>query len=593
VKWHIFGYECECTLFYLPPPPTSPKGSPVRRTAGESPSGSSDRVAGGGDPRDTLIIRGHRVDEVVATRRLWRAPARLRATVNDVFAPLWLRGRLQRAEREAERIFEMSPALLAVAGFDGYLKRSNPAFEVFGYSRDELLSRPWIEFAHPADRERMLQAAASLERGADVMELKNRVVCRDGSLRWVEWSTRAGLEEGLFYAAGRDVTERRRTADEQAALRRVATLVARETAPEAVFAAVVREVGRVLGVDAAHIGRYDSDGTVVSVAQWGYATVPTGARFSLEGDSVSARVLRTGRPARMGYERASGAIADAIREIGIRSAIGAPIYVDGRPWGVMTVTSKGPKLFPAESESRLQNFTELVATAIANAATRAELRASRARIVAASDDARRRIERDLHDGTQQRLVSLRLAVGATQESISGDPHDLRAELDWIATGLDEALVEVRELSRGIHPAILSHGGIEVALKSLARRSTLPVEVVLRLECRLPQAAEVAAYYVVSEALANVAKHARASAVQLSAETEGDVVRIAVRDDGVGGAEIRSGSGLVGLRDRVEALGGMVDIHSPSGGGTALVVTLPLEVPEHGLGVGGLDRTQGT
>jgi PAS domain S-box-containing protein len=507
---------------------------------------------------------------------LWSASARLRATVNDAFAPLWLRGRLQRAEREAERIFEMSPALLAVAGLDGYLKRFNPAFEVFGYSRDELLSRPWIEFAHPDDREQMLQASASLERGADVIELTNRVVCRDGSFRWVEWSTRTVPDEGLFYAAGRDVTESRRAAEEQAALRRVATLVARETAPEALFAAVVREVGGVLGVDAAHIGRYDSDGSVVSVGQWGYATIPYGARFPLDGDSVSARVLRTGRPARMdGYESASGAIADTIREIGIRFAIGAPIYVDGRPWGVMTVTSKGPKPFPAESESRLQNFTELVATAIANAATRAELKASRARIVAAADEARRRIERDLHDGTQQRLVSLRLAVSATQKSIPENRHDLRAELNRIAEGLDEAVAEVQELSRGIHPAILSKGGIDVALKSLARRSTLPVEVVLRIERQLPQAVEVAAYYVVSETLTNVAKHARASAVQLRAETEGDVVRIAIRDDGVGGAEIRSGSGLVGLRDRVEALGGMVDVHSPSGGGTALVATLPL------------------
>lgn len=338
--------------------------------------------------------------------------------MTDAFAPAWLHGRLQRAEREAERIFEMSPTLLAVAGFDGYLKRFNPAFDVFGYSRDELLSRPWIEFAHPADRERMLKASASLEGGADVSELKNRVVCRDGSLRWVEWSTRAVPEEGLFYAAGRDVTESRRTAEEQAALRRVATLVARETAPEALFAAVVREVGGVLGVEAAHIGRYDSDHAVVSVAQWGYATIPVGARFPLDGDSVSERVLRTGRPARMdGYEGASGAIADVIREIGIRFAIGAPIYVDGRPWGVMTVTSKAPNPFPAESESRLQHFTELVATAIANAATRAELKASRARIVAAADEARRRIERDLHDGVQQRLVSLGFELRAIEAAL--------------------------------------------------------------------------------------------------------------------------------------------------------------------------------
>jgi PAS domain S-box-containing protein len=332
-------------------------------------------VAGGGDPRDTLAIRRNRLDELVAMRRVRGAWAQLRAGMNDAAAPFRLHGRRLRAEREADRIFEMSPALLAVAGFDGYLRRFNPAFEVFGYSREELLSRPWIEFAHPDDRERMLQAAASLERGADVAELENRVVCRDGSLRWVQWSTRVAPEEGLFYAAGRDVTESRRAAEEQAALRRVATLVARETAPDAVFAAVGREVGEVLGVDATHLGRYDPDGTVVSVAQWGsYPGVPIGARFPLEGDSVSARVLRTGRPARMDdYADAPGVIAATIRRVGIRFSIGVPISVEGRTWGVMIATSKHAPL-RAETESRLQDFTELVATAISNASVHDKVR---------------------------------------------------------------------------------------------------------------------------------------------------------------------------------------------------------------------------
>jgi PAS domain S-box-containing protein len=288
-----------------------------------------------------------------------------------------LHGRRLRAEREAERVFDMSPALLAVAGFDGYLRRFNPAFEVFGYSRDELLSRPWIEFAHPDDRERVLQAVASLERGTDVVELGNRVICRDGSLRWVEWSTRVVPEEGLFYAAGRDVTESRRAAEEQAALRRVATLVARETAPDAVFAAVAAEVGEALGVDATHLGRYDGDSAVVSVGQWGsHSGVEIGQAFSLEGESVSARVLQTGQPARMdSYEDAPGVIAATIRQMGIRFAIGVPIFVEGRTWGVMTATSKGAEPFPEGTESRLQGFTELVATAISNAAAHDKVRA--------------------------------------------------------------------------------------------------------------------------------------------------------------------------------------------------------------------------
>ena len=540
-------------------------------------------MAGRGDSRDTVAIGRNQLDAALAMRRFRGAWAQLRADMNEAVAPLWLHGRRLRAEREAERIFEMSPALLAVAGFDGYLRRFNPAFEVLGYSGEELLSRPWIELAHPNDRERMRQTAASLAGGVDVVEVDSRLVCRDGSLRWVVWSTRVVPEEGLFYAAGRDVTESRHAAEEQAALRRVATLVARETAPDSVFAAVVREVGEVLGVDATHIGRYDSDGTVVSVAQWGnYPGVPVGARFPLEGDNVSVRVLRTGRPARIdAYEDAPGVIAATIRQLGIRFSIGVPISVEGRPWGVIIATSKGPSPFPAETESRLQNFTELVATAIANADARTELTASRARIVAVSDDARRRIERDLHDGTQQRLVSLRLAARAMEESIPEDRPDLRAELDRIATGLEEAVEEVQELSRGIHPAILRQGGLGPALKTLARRSPVPVEVALHIESQPPEATEVAAYYVVSEALANVAKHGRASAVQVTADTDGHALRISICDDGVGGADIQSGSGLVGLRDRVEALGGTVDVRSPPGGGTALVAILPLEVPPSG------------
>jgi PAS domain S-box-containing protein len=297
--------------------------------------------------------------------------------MSDATGPLGLHGRRLRAEREAERTFEMSPALLGIAGFDGYLRRFNPAFEVFGYSREELLSRPWIEFAHPDDRERMLQATMALERGDDVVRLENRVVCRDGSVRWVEWSTRVVPEEGLFYAAGRDVTESRRFGEEQAALRRVAVLVARETAPDVVFAAVAREVGDLLDVDATALGRYEADGTVVSVARWGrYPTVAVGARFSLDGDSVSARVKRTGKPARMDrYEDVPGVIAATLRQLGIRFAIGVPISVDGRTWGVMTATSKGRNPFPAEAESRLHSFTELVAAAISNATARDEVRA--------------------------------------------------------------------------------------------------------------------------------------------------------------------------------------------------------------------------
>jgi signal transduction histidine kinase len=363
-------------------------------------------------------------------------------------------------------------------------------------------------------------------------------------------------------------------AEEQAALRRVATLVAREPAPEALFAAVVREVAGVLGVDAAHIGRYDSDRTVVSVAQWGYPTVPIGTRLPLDGDSVSARVLRTGRPARMdGYDDASGAIADTIRQIGIRIAIGAPIYVDGRPWGVMTITSKGSNPLPDDSESRLQHFTELVATAIANAATRAELKASRARIVAASDDARRRIERDLHDGVQQQLVALSLQLADMAAELAvGDA--LKQRLDTVAANARASNDALVEIARGIHPAILRQGGLAMDLKSLARRAPIPVDFETNIEGSLPSTVEIAAHYVVSEALTNVAKHAHASHVHLGVTTDDESLTLTVRDDGIGGATLGDGSGLVGLKDRVEALGGTITLESFPGRGTTLAVELP-------------------
>jgi PAS domain S-box-containing protein len=305
--------------------------------------------------------------------------------------------RVPQSETELQEFFDLSIDLLCIVGFDGYFKRVNASFErTLGYPKAELFSRSVFDITHPDDVPPSREALARLGQGHDLVGYESRVICADGSVRWLEWNTRTMPERGVVFGVARDTTERRRAdaelreaqrmleasrdelrvlADEQAALRRVATLVARETPPDEVFAAVVREVGEVLGVDATHLGRYDADGMVVSIAQGGrYPSVPIGARFPLEGDSVSARVLRTGRPARMdGYEDAPGVIAATIRETGIRYSIGVPISVQGRPWGVMIATSKNVP-FPAETESRLQDFTELVATAIANAQARSELR---------------------------------------------------------------------------------------------------------------------------------------------------------------------------------------------------------------------------
>ena len=208
--------------------------------------------------------------------------------------------------------------------------------------------------------------------------------------------------------------------------------------------------------------------------------------------------------------------------------------------------------------------------------SRGELAASRARIVAAGDQARRRIERDLHDGTQQRLVSLVLDLRAAEAAVPPELAELRGQLARVADGLAGALGDLRELSRGIHPAILSEGGLGPALKALARRSVVPVELDVHIQTRLPEQVEVAAYYVVSEALANAAKHAHATAAHVQVQARDGRLHLAVRDDGAGGAARGRGSGLVGLTDRVEALGGSISIASPTGQGTALLVDLPIK-----------------
>jgi signal transduction histidine kinase len=264
------------------------------------------------------------------------------------------------------------------------------------------------------------------------------------------------------------------------------------------------------------------------------------------------------------------------RETGTRSAVGTPIIVEGSLWGVMGAGSTLEQPLPADTEARLASFTELLATAIANAESRAALAASRARVVAAADETRRRIERDLHDGTQQRLVSLMLELRTAEATEPSEASELRAQLGRTARGLGAVLEELREISRGIHPAILSKGGLERALRALARRSAVPVELDLRAERRLPEPVEVAAYYVVSEALTNAAKHAHASVVHVELDAHDSILQLEIRDDGIGGADPEQGSGLLGLSDRLEALGGTLELSSPAGDGTTMLIELPVE-----------------
>src|SRR5262249_36562663 len=230
-----------------------------------------------------------------------------------------------------------------------------------------------------------------------------------------------------------------------------------------------------------------------------------------------------------------------------------------------------------DTDRRLHDFTELVATAVANAESRAELAASRARVIAAADETRRRIERDLHDGAQQQLIALTLSLRGAAAKVPDGLAELRTEGGQGAAGLTSAITELREMSRGIHPAVLTEGGVVPALKALARRSTVPVELDLRCDRRLPDGVEVAVYYVVSEALTNASKHGNASRVRIALWIEGDTVRLWIGGDGVGGADPGRGSGLMGLRDRVEALGGTIGVASPPGAGTRLEIAIPSPV----------------
>jgi PAS domain S-box-containing protein len=681
--------------------------------------------------------------------------------------------------RVGERFFDLSPDLLCISGPERVI-RINPAFsQILGYSLDDLASRPYLDLVVPEDRDHVGAFLEQLPGSAEPVRFENRVICKEGSPRWIEWSV--VWHRGLFYAVGRDVTDRRRDQDElhqaqvvaeasrdklgvlaeqQAALRRVATLVARGATPPEVFAAVADELARVLHVINAGVLRFESDGTglvvavryepgitempvtgehiplagddvgarvlhtgrptriddhahavgpeaariresgirsivgvpiVVHGALWGAAIVGStgaqplppdteariadfadlvgtaianaatrselqasrdelamlanqqaalrrvatlvargaspsavfatvademarclsagnasvnrfdgdevvvlalshldegmkfkpvvGERHTLEGDNIATRVLHTGLAARLDLselQSATGSIAQRLLEMGLRCTVAVPVIVDGRVWGMAAIGSSAPEPLPQDTEARMGDFADLVATAIANAATRAELVASRARIVAAADDGRRRLERDLHDGAQQRLVSLGLQTRLAEASVPPQLDGLKSQLSRVVSGLTDVSADLQEISRGIHPAILSKGGLGPALKTLARRSIVPVALDLAIDRRLPDSVEVGAYYIVAEALTNAAKHARASQVEVCADFRDDNLYLSIRDDGIGGADVGKGSGLIGLKDRAEALRGHMQITSPPGAGTALDVMIPLD-----------------
>ncbi|MEU7876161.1 AAA family ATPase [Dactylosporangium sp. NPDC049140] len=419
-----------------------------------------------------------------------------------------------------------------------------------------------------------LLAVPVLSRGTlqAVLLLENRLIRgaftteRLDSVKLIAGQLAVSLDNAHLY------TEFRRIADEQAALRRVATLVARGARPELVFAAVADEVSALFGADGTAIVRFEPDGDATVLGGCGAQHAKPGSRGKLEPRSAMASVQATGRAARRDVDLPSWASLPK----GARWAVASPIEVEGRVWGAMGVGSRRERP-PENTEQRLADFTELVATAVANAESRAELTSSRARIVAAADQTRQRIERDLHDGAQQRLVALALQLRMAQAELPPELDTLRTQLDHAVAGAAGAVDELREISHGIHPAILTEGGLGPALRTLARRSPTPVDLDLHAVRRLPEQVEVSAYYIIAEALTNVAKHAHASiaTVTVEADPADAVLRVAVRDDGDGGADFARGTGLLGLKDRVEALGGRMILHSPHGAGTSLRVELPL------------------
>ena len=515
-------------------------------------------------------------------------------------------------------VLEAAAQPIWVVDPDGLIRFANPAaIAALGYDRaDELFGRDCHETIHYRHADGTPYPAADcpmllpLATGETVARDLDWFVRRDGSTFPVscvsvpiEMSEGRGAVVAFTNAEDRDEplpldTESRiaaftelvatamsnaqeraevqRLADEQAALRRVATLVARQASPHDVLAAVAEEAGRVLHFDQAGVFRYDDDGSATLVADWGEGgpRIPLGTRLSLEGDSVAARVLRTGRHARIDdYANPSGPLAERGRRFGIRSVVGGPVVVDGRLWGAMVAGTAEGEPLPAGAESRIAQFTELVATAISNIDARSNLAASRARIVEAADEERRRVVRDLHDGAQQRLVhtiiTLKLVHRALQPS--GEPA---SELVSEALGhAERANVELRELAHGILPAVLTQGGLRAGVDALASRTPVPVEIDVPVG-RLPTAIEATAYFVVAEALTNVAKHARAGHAEVTARIEDGTLAVQVRDDGVGGAR-PNGSGLTGLADRLAALDGRLRVENPPDGGALVAAHVPL------------------
>jgi signal transduction histidine kinase len=379
----------------------------------------------------------------------------------------------------------------------------------------------------------------------------------------------------------RDATVERleRLLQEQAALRRVAMLVARDAPARVIFESVCEEVAAVLGVTTTNLVRYEEDGTASVVGAWAQEGAPlmpvASIPLPLDGGTVAPRVQRSGRTVRVDdYAGLEDVLARRLREVGIRSAVGAPIVVAGRLWGAVIAADARAYHLPPDAESRISTFAQLITDALANTDAREQLAASRARILKAGDEERRRLGRDLHDGAQQQLVSAVISLQLAQKRWH-DRGRARQLVDDALEHAQAAIGDLRELAAGIHPSVLTDRGLHAALETLGSRAPVPVELVTQLPDRLPMSVETTAYFLVAEALTNVGKYARASRASVSVRVAGDELEIEVLDDGVGGANPATGSGLRGLADRVAALQGTLDVTSPPGRGTRIHARIAL------------------
>jgi PAS domain S-box-containing protein len=544
---------------------------------------------GGNAVRSTFTEAGQRFDVVVPRSPVQNAAAAMPwiilaggLVLAALAEALGVHGaRRARAQAELDRIFTLTPDLITVADFDGYFKRVNPAVrQVLGYTEEEILARPYLELVHPDDRRKTAAKAAAVRYGRRALSFENRVIAKDGAPRVLEWTaTRA--DDRLIYGVARDVTERRqaeielrRLADEHAALRRVATLVAKGVSAGKVFAAVAEELARLLEAQATAMGRLEADGTMTIVASSGTAPpeIAPGARLKLEPGMILAEVIRTGRAARIDYCATFGTASTLTNKAGVGCAVAVPIVVEGSLWGSLgAATARDP--FPPDAEQRVAEFTELAGAAIANAESRSALTASRARVVAASDRTRRRIERDLHDGAQQRLVHTVITLKLARQALEAGDEAVPALVADALAHAQRATDELRELVQGILPPVLTRSGLHAAVRELASRTPVPVELDVAVG-RFDAAVEATAYFVVAESLTNVAKHSDAAHATVIARIENRRLQLDVRDDGVGGAQL-DGSGLMGLADRLAAIEGQLRVESPPGAGTLVAASIPL------------------